>query len=136
MSKESGFILLISIFAIALGSVLLGGFLMIVASTLQIARYHAWSEEALYVAEAGLQSSIAQLQQNSQWNTGFSNQPFPAGSGNVYTVTVANAYPVATLNVTATVHGSYTRRILAKVMVTGAPQATPYTVRIDTWKEW
>lgn len=134
MQGEKGFVLVWTIFVIALASVMVTGYLLMATTELQVAHHQIMSQKALYVADAGFQSAIAQLEQDPSWSVGFGQTEFMAGS--YYTVSVENAYPTVTLNVTATVASSYVAHITACVVVSGAPLSAPYLVRTDTWTSW
>lgn len=123
------------LFAISLMSVLYIGYLQLLSTELQITRNHSYSEQALYVADAGIESAIMTLRSNCYWSAGFTNQACPSGSGNTYTVTVVNNYPVVVLTSSSSVGGKYSRRIVARVIVSGPTLSTPYPVRIDYWEE-
>lgn len=41
-------------------------------------------DRARYLAEAGMQHALAELEADITWRSGVSNTEFPAGSGNVY----------------------------------------------------
>ncbi|MGI8982621.1 MAG: pilus assembly PilX family protein [Pirellulaceae bacterium] len=47
-------------------------------------------DRARYLAEAGLQHALAELEADITWRTGIGNTQFPAGSGNLYWATAAN----------------------------------------------
>ena len=47
-------------------------------------------DRARYLAEAGLQHALAELEVDITWRAGISNTQFPAGSGNVYWATAAD----------------------------------------------
>src|SRR5687767_7486050 len=47
-------------------------------------------DRARYLAEAGLQHALAELEADITWRTGISNTQFPAGSGNLYWATAAD----------------------------------------------
>jgi type II secretory pathway component PulK len=133
--KNEGAALLMLLFAISLMSVMYIGYLQLLTTELQISRNQKYSEQALYVADAGIENSIRMLRSNYDWSAGFTNQQFPSGSGNTFTVTVTNNYPVVVLNSVSSVNGRYARRIEARIIVSGPTLSAPYPVRIDYWKE-
>ncbi len=47
-------------------------------------------DRARYLAEAGLQHALAELEADITWRTGISNTQFPAGSGNLYWATAVD----------------------------------------------
>jgi type II secretory pathway component PulK len=68
-------------------------------------------DRARYLAEAGIQHALAELEANIDWRTGVTATQFPFGSGNTYTATAvdgANGTVVVTATGTA---GNVTRRL-------------------------
>jgi Tfp pilus assembly protein PilX len=130
-----GVVLLMALYAITIMSLLFIGVLWLVTTDLQISTNYLYYEQALFLADAGIEDALTQLRQNHLWSAGFSNVEFPAGSGNYYTVTVTNNYPVVVLNSTGTVRTNFVRQVAASVNVTGPPAASPYVVRVDYWRE-
>ena len=47
-------------------------------------------DRARYLAEAGLQHALAELEADITWRTGISNTQFPSGSGDLYWATAAD----------------------------------------------
>ena len=47
-------------------------------------------DRARYLAEAGVQNCLAQLENDITWRAGVSNTEFPTGSGNVYWATAVD----------------------------------------------
>lgn len=47
-------------------------------------------DRARYLAEAGLQHALAELEADITWRTGISSTQFPSGSGNLYWATAAD----------------------------------------------
>ena len=47
-------------------------------------------DRARYLAEAGLQHALAELEADITWRTGVSSTQFPAGSGNTYWATAVD----------------------------------------------
>lgn len=48
-------------------------------------------DRARYLAEAGIQHALAELEADITWRTGVANVQCPPGSGNVYSATVTNS---------------------------------------------
>ncbi len=72
-------------------------------------------DRARYLAEAGIQHALAELEQDINWRTGVTDVEFPVGSGNTYTATAADG-PEGTVIVTATGRaGSFQRRLEVQV---------------------
>ena len=47
-------------------------------------------DRARYLAEAGIQNALEELEADITWRTGISNTTFPAGSGNIYWATAVD----------------------------------------------
>jgi type II secretory pathway component PulK len=127
-----GSILLIAVFLLAFGSIFVGTLLHGVSTDLQITRNHLSSAKALYVAEAGIEHAISLLRNDFTWSTGISQQEFPAGTGCHYTVSVDNSHPTAVITSTGDANG-FQKRV--QVIVSIVESATPYPVRIVSWRE-
>jgi hypothetical protein len=130
--SEAGSVLLLTVFAIAFATLLVGALLNAVGTDLQILRNHLGSTEALCVADAGVADAIAALRANFTWSAGFAAKEFPAGSGSTYTVTVVNTHPTVAITSTGLVRG-YQRRIVANVFI--AKTSAPYPIRVTGWRE-
>lgn len=57
-------------------------------------------DRARYLAEAGLQHALAEVEADITWRTGITNTQFPAGSGNIYWASAVDG-PNGTVVVTA-----------------------------------
>ena len=57
-------------------------------------------DRSRYLAEAGIQHALAELEADIDWRAGISNTTFPVGSGNVYWATAVDG-PNGTVIVTA-----------------------------------
>lgn len=123
--KNSGSVLLITVFVIALLSALAIGMLQINAEEIQLVQNHVYAAEAQAIAEAGLNDAFAQLRTDSGWNSGFKNKPFPGGS---YTVNVSGSLPNLTLESTAVVGVGFAARVGADIIV-GTEK--PYSIAIN-----
>jgi len=102
-TKKRGAVLLMAVFIIAIGAVLIIGFLELSLADLEIVRNHHYSTRALYIADAGIEDALYELGQSSSWNAGFTNKAF---AGETYTVVVYNHHPNST-----TVESTDNRRI-------------------------
>lgn len=137
-NNRRGVILLLTLFIILLMSILVIGYLEIAATETQIMRNHKLSTQALYIAEAGIEDAIYTLRQtgNHNWDTGFTDKIFPAGSSSSYTVTIDNSDdPNIVIVSTGTVPGAFQRRIEVEITLSGPPSSAPYPVNINYWKE-
>lgn len=86
----------------------------------------------LYVARAGVEDALYQLQVDGNWAAGFVNKEFPAASGNFYDVTVTGARPLVTLTAVGRAAGM-TRTVVAETHVYGT--ADPYFVQVKSYRE-
>jgi len=123
--QQSGAVLIMVVFVVALLSAIITGMLQINTEEIQVMRNHIHAAEALAVAEAGLNDALAQLRDDSSWNAGFENKPFVDGQ---YTVTVDDGRIISV----ATSSRGYMAKMEATVTVTG--DIAPYVVRIDNLK--
>jgi Tfp pilus assembly protein PilX len=124
-SRDTGSVLLIAIFVIALLSAVVMGILQVNTEEIQLMRNQIGAAHALAVAEAGLNDAFAQIRADDTWVTGFADKVFEGGS---YAVAVAGTLP--NLKITST--GASAQGFVAKVeadVTLGA--SAPYVVRID-----
>jgi len=123
-----GAILLMTVFIIALGTILVIGFLQLSLADLQIVRNHQYSVRALYIADAGIEDALYELGQDKNWDVGFTDKAF---AGETYTVTITNNQPnPSSMECVSTVDGSFQRRIEVQSVVSGSNPPT-----MDYWKE-
>ncbi len=133
--SERGAVLLLTVFALAILSVLVAALLEITTTDLEIIRNHLCSTKALYIADAGIANALYELRQDYNWSAGWpGGVTFPEGSSGSYTVTVTNNYPSVTI-VSAGKWGGFERKAEVEVAVSGPPQSPPYPVRVIYWKE-
>lgn len=130
---SSGFVLPLSVMMLGLLSVLVGGYLMVVTSQLQLAKHWSSQQAADVLCEVGVAQALNALTANSNWSTGFSNVEYPSGSGNTYSLTVARSGATATLDATSVAYASYLCHIRVTVMVPPTPSISR-PVRIDRWE--
>jgi hypothetical protein len=72
-------------------------------------------DRARYLAEAGIQHALAELEQDIDWRIGAGPIAFPAGSSNSYVVTLADG-PGGIVIVTSTgTSGTITRRLETRI---------------------
>jgi Tfp pilus assembly protein PilX len=134
IDNEKGSALILTLLILMVMSILIVGGLELLTTDLRITDNHLHDIQATYIADAGIEDAIYQLSQDASWSTGFTDQEFPSGSGNLYTVTVLdNSYPLVTIKSTSTVSGVQCN-IEAQVEIYGAPNP-PYSIRIIYWKE-
>ncbi|MFH1362005.1 MAG: hypothetical protein ABIH69_05065 [bacterium] len=126
--NRRGAALLLTVFLIAIGAILIIGFLELSLADLQIVRNHQYSTRALYIAEAGIEDAIYELAQNANWNAGFAAKAY---AGETYTVVVTEIdAKINVLNSTSTVDGVFQRQIEVQVATSGSSPPV-----IDYWKE-
>lgn len=128
IKNRRGAILLMTVFIIALGAILIIGFLQLSLADLQIVRNHHYSLRALYIAEAGVEDAMYELTQDKNWNDGFTNKAF---AGETYTVTItAIDSKTKVIDSAGTVDGSFQRHLEVQVSISGSDPPV-----IDYWKE-
>jgi type II secretory pathway component PulK len=113
----------IKLWARKAAAILTALFIMTVSSTIVIAMFDTQTlqytamrntidwDRARYMAEAGVQHALAELEADISWRTGVLVTEFPAGSGNTYSATAvdgANGTVIVTAQGTA---GNVTRRL-------------------------
>jgi type II secretory pathway component PulK len=124
--KNNGMALLITVFVIALLSVLVMGMLQINTEETQLMQNQILAAKALTIAEAGLNDAFAQIRTSRDWSSGFSNKLFEGGS---YTVTVTGTLPNRTIESTGTTSQGFVARLDADVTISSS---SPYIIRIDS----
>ncbi len=124
-SAGSGSILVLVLFVLAISAALITGMLQLTTEELQQMRNQIGLTRALAVAEAGLHDALAQIRQDSSWNSGFSDKPFFEDS---YSVTVSGSPPTMTLTSTGAVSTGYKARLEAHILA--APQS-PHEITIE-----
>lgn len=132
MNNESGSVLVMTTFAIALLSILITGMMLLLSSEIQIAKQDAWSRQAGFVAETAIAESMYQLTLNDNWNTGFSNEPF--GSNQSYSASITNNNPQVTIQATGIANG-ISRQIEALVVIIDETSTGNFALRVDSWEE-
>jgi hypothetical protein len=123
--KNSGSVMLIAIFAIALLSAVVIGMLQMNTEELQLMRNQIYLVHARVTAEAGLNDAFAEIRGDDTWDTGFTDKGF---NGGLYTVTVAGSLPNLTVESTGTSVQGFVARLEADVTVS---DSSPYVIRID-----
>ena len=123
--KNNGSVILVTVFAIAMLSVLVIGILEINTEEIQLMQNQVYASEALATAQAGLNDTFSELRSDSSWDTGFTDKAFNGGS---YSVTVAGALPNLTIESTGTSSQSFVARAEADITV---GTSSPYIIKID-----
>ena len=123
--KNSGTVLLMTVFVVALMSAVVIGILQMNTEQIQLMRNHIYAAEALATAQAGLNDAFAEIRADSSWTTGFTDKAFNGGS---YTVAVSGSLPSLTIESTGTSTQGYIAQVDAD---TAIGTSSPYTVTID-----
>jgi len=69
--KNNGSVFVVAIFVVAMLSTLVIGMLKINSSEIQLVQNQVYAAQALTLAEAGLNAAMAEIRDNSTWQTGF-----------------------------------------------------------------
>jgi Tfp pilus assembly protein PilX len=120
--KNTGSVLIVVVFAIALMTAFVAGMLQLNAEQIQLMRNEVYAAQAMAVTEAGMADAFAQLRSSSSWTSGFNNKSFGGGS---YTVSVAGSSIVST----GTSAQGFASRIQADITIGGS--SSPYIIRVD-----
>jgi Tfp pilus assembly protein PilX len=122
--RNSGSVLLMVVFALALLSVLVMGMLEINTEELQLMQNQVFAAQALAIAEAGLNDAFSELRADSGWNAGFSDKAFEGGT---YTVDVNSS----TITSTGVSSQGYVGRVEADITI---GDTNPYAIRVDKFR--
>ena len=128
MKNEKGIALILVLFTMLFISLLVVAFVDLATIDQQIVTNQVRALQASFIADAGVETAVYELRQDSGYGGTGGNIEFPTGSGNTYNVTIAGG----TITSTGTV-SDFLRIIEADYALSGG--APPYTVRINTWKE-
>ena len=123
--KNSGTVLLMTVFVVALMSAVVIGILQMNTEQIQLMRNHIYAAEAVATAQAGLNDAFAEIRADSSWTTGFTDKAFNGGS---YTVAVSGSLPSLTIESTGTSTQGYIAQVDADATI---GTSSPYTVTID-----
>lgn len=123
--KNSGTVLVMTVFVVALLSAVVIGILQMNTEQIQLMRNHIYAAEALATTEAGLNDAFAEIRADSSWTTGFTDKAFNGGS---YTVAVSGSLPNLTIESTGTSAQGYIAQVDADTTI---GTSSPYTVTID-----
>ena len=129
-----GAALLLVIFAMAFIALLAVAVLDVAATDLGILRNHMNGLKALYAAEAGLNTAIANLRQDKSASGTAGGSVSVAGVSCQYNASIENTFPVVTVTSTGKAAG-FVRTIRARLVVAGKPFTGTYPVRIVWWRE-
>ena len=128
--EQSGATLVLALIVMLMLSLLTIGSLEMLRLNLKIAGNHSRDLQVLYIADAGVEDAIYRLRNDPSWDTGLSDEEFPNGSGNTYTVIIDNITESPSIIITSTgTVSDFQRTIEVKVRITGSSIRTKY------WKE-
>jgi len=133
--KNNGSVFLMTVFVIALLTVLTMGMLQMNTEEIQLMRNQIYASQALAITEAGLNDAFAEIRADSSWMDGFVDKTFsfagpaPITLSGKYTVTVSGILPTLTIESTGTTGQGFVARVAAEVTV--ASSGPPYVIRID-----
>ena len=96
-SSRSGAAILVSIFVVAVMSIMVVSAVKIQSSRMASVRNTVAYEQALYLAGAAAHHALAELEADSSWRTGLTDVEFPPASGNTYTATVTDDAPTGVI---------------------------------------
>jgi len=125
--RNNGSVLLITVFAIALLSVLVMGMLQMNTEEIQLMQNHIWAAQALAIAEAGLNDAFARIRADDEWIGPLTDVSFNGGS---YDVTVTGTLPNRTIVSTGTSSQGFVARVEADITV-DTSDSSDHTIRID-----
>lgn len=119
--KNSGSVLLVTIFVIAFLSALVIGMLQMNTEEIQLVQNQIYAVEALATAEAGLNDAFSELRADPNWDAGFTDKSFEGG---LYSVDVNDS----TIISTGTSTQGFVARVEADITI---GSTSPYLIRID-----
>ena len=134
LKKDNGSLLLMTIFAVALFSILIIGLLQVTTTDLQIARNHQHSLDAKYIAEAAIEWGLNQLKTNPNYSVTLTHVQWPAGSGKYASLQIINNNPsVRHLGRGQDLGATISKIISAEVTISGG--GVPYSIQVDSWRD-
>lgn len=119
--KNSGSVLLVTVFVIAFLSALVIGMLQMNTEEIQLVQNQIYAVEALATAEAGLNDAFSELRADPNWDAGFTDKSFEGG---LYSVDVNDS----TIISTGTSTQGFVARVEADITI---GSTSPYLIRID-----
>jgi Tfp pilus assembly protein PilX len=129
--KKKGVALLLALFTLVLASLLAISFMDLTTTDLQITDNLYRKNQALYLADAGVEYAIYQLRNDKNWNKTKKPIDLPSGSGNTYSVTYSSTS--GTITSVGALNSGPQVTLEAKVSVSGSK--SPYTVKTIYWRE-
>lgn len=127
--KNSGIVMLITIFIVALLSAVVMGIMQLNRKEIQLIHDQIFAAQAIATAEAGLNNTFARIRADDGWTDGFSGEVFDGGS---YNVSVTGTLPNRTIiSEATTLYGSVAR---VEAEVTVSTSGSDNIIRIDNLK--
>ena len=130
--SRNGSVLVLTVFTMAILSILVIAMLSTATTDLQLVKNHIYYQQAHYIAEAGIADAIDRIQQDvigsGQWET-----TFPAGSENSYEVTVTQGSPVVVRSTGKVESAGFSKILEVQLRTTGS--SAPFKVSITQWEE-
>lgn len=127
-----GSVLVLTVFTMAIMSILVIAMLNTAAADLQLVKNHIYYQQAHYIADAGIADAIDRVKRDvigsGQWET-----TFPAGSANKYEVTVSEGPPVVVRSTGIVETASFSKILEVQLKIIGS--SAPFKVSIAQWKE-
>jgi hypothetical protein len=127
--KNSGVVMLITIFVVALLSAVVMGIMQLNRKEIQLVRDQIFAAQAIATAEAGLNNTFARIMTDDGWTDGFDGKVFDGG---FYNVTVTGTLPNRTIISEATTSQGFVARV--EVEVTVSTSGSDNIIRIDNLK--
>ena len=130
--RQSGSVLIVTLFTALLMAVFIVGFLGITTVDLNVSTNTVESLQAYYIAEAGIADAMAQMRQSGAMADKSWTSTYPAGSSDQYSVTVSNSSGLI-ISQGQTSPLGFSRALEVAVNVSGG--SAPYTVTVKSWEE-
>ena len=121
--NQSGSALLMTVFIIALLSIVVSGMLNVFSSDILIMQNHVDGAEAKMMGMAGLNDAFYELRQDREWDDGFTNKAF---NGGTYSVDINNDE----ISVVGTTEKGFSASLVSEVTI--GTMGPPYTIRQDS----
>ena len=124
--KNSGVVMLMTIFIVAILSAVVMGITQINRNEIQLVKDQIFADQALATAEAGLNNAFARIRADDEWAVGFDNEEFDGG---FYDVSVTGTLPNLIIVSQGTTSQDFVARVEADVTV--AASGSDNIIRID-----
>lgn len=124
--KNSGVVMLMTIFIVALLSAVVMGIMQLNRKEIQLVNDQIFAAQAIATAEAGLNNTFASIMADGEWSDGFDRKAFDGG---FYNVSVTGTLPNRTIISEGTTLYGFVARVEADVTVSASGRDN--IVRID-----